>query len=952
MSDINLITPLLEGYSVGAPISDHDGIVCCPAIKEITQEQYIVKVISIPASQVQMDALLLAGAYKDPADAMDYFRQQSEEIMSEAESLQKLSLLDGFLSYDAWQTVPITRHRLGYQVYLIGSFKHSLDKYVRQNAVTHLEAINLGLDLCSALSACRRFGAIYVDLKPTNIFITEQKEYKIGDLGFVSLDALNYTVIPDKYRSVYTPPELFDPMSSLNMTVDTYAVGMILYQLFNDGQLPFKEKAPQEVLPSPVNADYELADIIMRAIHPDPFQRWNDPKDLGQALVEYMQRNVINNDPITVHTPLDIPAEPLVPEAAAKDEDNPGGKTGSELLSGQDETVPDEADAETLLPHEMSDELSKMVSKADDLISHQAPVGVILPDIPDPPDPFAFAANEDDTIADSEIPEDPFIADADASTGKASKVSKGKSFISPEILRRNKKIRTGLTAGAIALAVGTGGLWYYNNVFQLVIHGLSIETGKSTLAVTINSDVSDKLLTVLCTDSSGNVVMQPVQGGKAEFTGLKPDSTYVIELQPQGFHAVSGETKTSIATNATTNITSFSGLAGTEDGSVILSFTVEGDEPEEWMISIEAEGEEPRVQSFTGHSTTVSNLTVGKTYLFTLRAANLQADSSVSVSGETTLEYLACRLILAQDITLYSDGNGSLTVRWSTPGDIIVDSWNVRCFNENGYDQDTITSETEATFNEISADEGYTIEITAAGMSQPSVLDIPNDSILISGFAVTNGTNVSDSYLSLEWNCSDVVPDGGWQLSYSLDGNRVQDLVTCSDSYCSIHPRVPGATYSILLNAANGTTVLNNTLVYTCPKAQDFDENKLSAENIEANLLKTPEKSWNPSTVTSEAFSDQFVSGDKLSVLLHGTTDFYRPASVSVDVLYVIRNAQGNVLPDHLSSQTMRWNELWSEANYHYGSLDIPSIPNVPGEYTFELYFNGKTVASLPFHIS
>ena len=256
MSDINMITPLLEGYSVGAPISDHDGIICCPAIKEITGEQYIVKVISIPASQVQMDALLLAGAYKDPADAMDYFRQQSEEIMSEAESLQKLSLLEGFLSYDAWQTVPITRHRLGYQVYLIGSFKHSLDKYVRQNAVTHLEAINLGLDLCSALSVCRRSGAIYVDLKPTNIFITGQKEFKIGDLGFVSLDALNYTVIPDKYRSVYTPPELFDPMSSLNMTVDTYAVGMILYQLFNDGQLPFKEKAPQELLPSPVNADY------------------------------------------------------------------------------------------------------------------------------------------------------------------------------------------------------------------------------------------------------------------------------------------------------------------------------------------------------------------------------------------------------------------------------------------------------------------------------------------------------------------------------------------------------------------------------------------------------------------------------------------------------------------------------------------------------------------------
>ena len=143
-----------------------------------------------------------------------------------------------------------------------------------------------------------------------------------------------------------------------------------------------------------------------------------------------------------------------------------------EFPTVQDETAPGEADAETLLPHEMSDELSRIVSKADDLISHQTPIGVVLPDIPDPPDPFAFAANEDDTIADAGIPEDPLKVEAAASTEEASKVRKGKSFISPEILRRNKKIRTGLTAGAIALAIGAGGLWYYNNVFHLVIHSL------------------------------------------------------------------------------------------------------------------------------------------------------------------------------------------------------------------------------------------------------------------------------------------------------------------------------------------------------------------------------------------------------------------------------------------------------------------------------------------------
>ena len=103
MSESNLISPLLDGFTIGNAISDHDGVRCCPAIKENTDKKYIVKIISVPASQVQLDALLLAGAYRDPADAMDYFRQIGEDILQEAELLKKLSKLDGFLPYEGWQ---------------------------------------------------------------------------------------------------------------------------------------------------------------------------------------------------------------------------------------------------------------------------------------------------------------------------------------------------------------------------------------------------------------------------------------------------------------------------------------------------------------------------------------------------------------------------------------------------------------------------------------------------------------------------------------------------------------------------------------------------------------------------------------------------------------------------------------------------------------------------------
>ena len=88
MSDSPNISPLLDGFTLGAPISEHHGVKCCPAIKENTNKKFIVKIISVPASQAQFDALMLAGVYKDPGDVMEYFRESGESIVKEAELLK------------------------------------------------------------------------------------------------------------------------------------------------------------------------------------------------------------------------------------------------------------------------------------------------------------------------------------------------------------------------------------------------------------------------------------------------------------------------------------------------------------------------------------------------------------------------------------------------------------------------------------------------------------------------------------------------------------------------------------------------------------------------------------------------------------------------------------------------------------------------------------------------
>ena len=91
MSEPRLISPLLDNFLMGDSISAHDGVYCCPAMRCQTDDKYIVKILSIPASQTQLDALLLAGAYTSKDAALAYFRELADASVREAQLLQQLS---------------------------------------------------------------------------------------------------------------------------------------------------------------------------------------------------------------------------------------------------------------------------------------------------------------------------------------------------------------------------------------------------------------------------------------------------------------------------------------------------------------------------------------------------------------------------------------------------------------------------------------------------------------------------------------------------------------------------------------------------------------------------------------------------------------------------------------------------------------------------------------------
>lgn len=943
MSEPKLISPLLDGFAIGNALCDHDGIRCFPAVKEHSDNKYIVKVISVPASQVQLDALLLTGAYNDPASAMDYFKELADGIVGEAEALKKLSKLEGFLPFEDWQVVPMEKNKLGYEIYLTSPYKRSLERYMRRNTMTHLGAVNLGLDLCAALSIARRAGWVYVDVKPSNIFITEDRGYRIGDLGFVKLDSLKYAAMPRKYCSAYTAPELKDAMATLNDTVDTYAVGMLLYQIYNNGQFPSEDQPNGEPLPAPANADYEMAEIILKACAPDPRDRWTDPVEMGQALVAYMQRNTVNDVPI-------------VPPAASLDAASGELPDTGKKRFVRDETLPGEEDVGTLDEGELSEEISTMVAQADDLISHEAPEPVVVPEPtpvselqaavqPEEPDDTAAPQGETEE-AGEEAPGDEEQAEAE----QAAETEAEEEFVDLDARRRKARFKRRLTAALLVLVLllaAAGGYYFYRNHYLMTVNGLEVNGSEDAVTVLLDTDIDNSLLTVVCTDTYGNTMSAPVADNKALLTGLLPDMLYKIRLEVSGFHGLDGSTTHEYMTPAQTKIVSFTAATGTEDGSVMLSFTVDGPEPDEWIVSYSAEDEEERQTSFTGHMVPITGLTVGKTYTFRLSPA-----ADLYVVGERELTFTASKIVIAENLKVTATAEGTLTVSWDAPADTQVDSWTVHCYSGDTYDQTLTVSETSAAFEQIDLGHAYTVEVTASGMTQPARSNITANPVTITSVNV-NGSDAEK--LIVSWEYEGTAPLGGWLLLYTIDGSDRQEVVQCESNSGVIEIRVPGATYDLSIQAADGSSVFGGSYSYDCPNAAAFGDNDLFfyAKDLTVNLLKTPAKAgWSYKDVSSRDYTTTFSSGDGISVLMHCSNKFYLPRDREVSVLYVIRDSEQQVIAELIGTEDWNWYTMWWNTDYRYCELNVPAVPTEPGDYSLSIYFDGYAITSVAFTIT
>ena len=984
-----LISPLLDGFVMGDPISNHDGVRACPAMQLETDKKYIVKIISLPATQSKLDALLLAGAFTDRASAVDYFKELADGVLEEAELLQKLSRHEGFVSFDSWQMVPMEDDETGFDIYLLGQYRPTLEGVFRTNEMTHLQAVNLGLDLCAALSAARRFGYLYSNLRPSNIYICNDREFRIGDLGFLSLDSLSYASLPDKYHSDYTPPEISDAYSALNGTMDTYAVGLILYQAYNDGRLP----AIGMSLSAPRYADPALAEIILKACAVDPAERWQDPAQMGQALAAYMQANTVNDTPIVppvieeeepevveeipeedpqpstddilaeVDEALDnappiIPSpepeeEQVVEEVAEVIEEAPAEDAEPAVEEVQEELPSDEpteeaeevsVEEEPAEVEEEQDETAQMLAQADELIAYQLPDPPVAPDpievtLPETEEIVPEVAEEEEPVTE-ETPEEPSTEEAEEQTiSEEAEVEEEELEESEEETpkKQNKRLKIWAIVLSVILVLVISSFLFIRFFYLQTIDSIALTGKEDRLTVTLTTQVDDELLSVLCTDTHGNTLTANVENGVAQFVGLKSGTKYNLEVRIKGFHKLLGKTKESYTTATQTVITGFYAAIGPEDSSVILSFTIQGPDAEQWKVNYSADGEEAKDMTFTGHVVTLNGLTAGKEYTFTLKPA-----TQLYLSGTDTIKFTASKVVYAEEVEILGYQDGKLLITWKGPEDVTVPKWYIRCYNDAGFDKTMTVTETAAALEGLVPGTAYIIEVTAEGMS----LGIKTEVSANAGTITELKADASDrNNLKVTWNYEGSAPAGGWLLTYTIEGSAEQKTITCTEMAATITPLIPGAHYTITVKPADGASAFGGNLEYDAPAAPAFSGFLVNADNIEVSMCKTPNKAdWTRKDVTS--YTTSFKVGESASFVMHVDRKTSQPSD-SVITLYVIRDAEGNLI--NANSEARTWDEMWDD---RYAEFTIPAMPDAPGSYTVEIYFNGTAVTTQSFEIT
>ncbi len=161
-------------------------------------------------------------------------------------------------------------------------------------------AKKVALDICEALILCQKQNVIHRDIKPQNVFMSDNGEFYLGDFGVAKSLSELMSTLSCKGTAQYIAPEV--GLGNYDHRADLYSLGLLLYQLLNHRRMPFCPPHPNtqtfddgenasnrrfagEPVPAPDNCSPAFAKIVLKLCQHNPDNRYNSAKELKDAIL-------------------------------------------------------------------------------------------------------------------------------------------------------------------------------------------------------------------------------------------------------------------------------------------------------------------------------------------------------------------------------------------------------------------------------------------------------------------------------------------------------------------------------------------------------------------------------------------------------------------------------------------------------------------------------------------
>ena len=181
----------------------------------------------------------------------------------------------------------------GYVFLIRMEYLHPLPELIRNGSFVRTESAvrRLAAEIGEGLRAAHAAGIMHRDVKPDNLFVSDDGTCKLGDFNIAKESARTRT-----YAGTpgFLAPEVLAAKraaaAGYTAQADIYSFGICLYQMMHDGLFPFEERCSAEEafqlrmngepLPYPKRAANAFGDLILKACAFQPDMRYQTMDDL------------------------------------------------------------------------------------------------------------------------------------------------------------------------------------------------------------------------------------------------------------------------------------------------------------------------------------------------------------------------------------------------------------------------------------------------------------------------------------------------------------------------------------------------------------------------------------------------------------------------------------------------------------------------------------------------